>query len=390
MMDHYYGAFAGIAKEGTERLRAQDAQHSGRVLEGAEHSAAVEKLRGSANSKRSGVVVTIAPPEPPPEPKPTVLNFKPQPGVMVRQDIPSIAANPDLDLRRTMVEAKVNDQPVNSSGSLESLLELGAKRDINLSQSLALLGAYDGDVESLTLRSRVEMGDVHGMEVFSDEGIVYRDSTTLSRYYHMPEISFSLQTVDGGTINIKLSIDEFINEATGYSGHEDPRTGMSRSLTFTMETQGDISQAAWEGLAPIMESLDAMINSFNTDQALRQSDVDAFINQIEVNQSLYSSSDLRFKLNTTHDGVLRDIGITTDQVNPSRITVNEVAMASFYQSAVSLGAHTMQRAIGDFDREAFAQLSPHNPEAFYLSAIASDWDTGYENLIRFMHSFLEE
>ncbi|MFY0663446.1 MAG: hypothetical protein JXQ97_02410 [Natronospirillum sp.] len=243
MIDHYYGAFAGIAKEGTERLRAQDAQHSGRVLEGAEHSAAVEKLRGSANSnsKRSGVVVTIAPPEPPPEPKPTVLNFKPQPGVMVRQDIPSIAANPDLELRRTMVEAKVNDQPANSPNVLESLLELGAKRDINLSQSLALLGAYDGDVESLTLRSRVEMGDVHGMQLLGEQ--VFNNPLKPSRYHHTPEVSFSLQTVDGGTIDIQLSIEEFTNHSGGSFSHQlGVHKGMSRTLTFTVDTKGPVSR----------------------------------------------------------------------------------------------------------------------------------------------------
>lgn len=388
MIDHYYGAFAGIAKEGTERLRAFSAQDSGRALEGAEHAAAVESLRSSAsNSKRhGGVVVTIAPPEPPPEPKPSVLNFKPQPGVMVRQDIPSIAANPDLELRRTMVEAKVNDQPTNSPNVLESLLELGTKRDINLSQSLALLGAYNGDVESLTLRSRVEMGDVHGMQLLGEQ--VYNNNFNPWRYHHTPEVSFSVQTVDGGTIDIQLSIEEFINESGGYSGNMDPLKGMSRTLTFSMEAQGAISQAAWEGLAPIMESLDSMINTFNTDQALQQSDVDAFASQMTERQDVFSSGQLNLNIERS-EAMYRKIQINSGAGNTT-VSTDEKAMENFYRASVAQGRLTMMRVNDDFDLEASNKLIEDKSQSFYLSAITNDWDTDYDNLIRFMHSFLEE
>lgn len=102
-----------------------------------------------------------------------------------------------------------------------------------------------------------------------------------------------------------------------------------------------------------MEKLDAMINTFNTDQALRQSDVDALASQMAANQDLYSSSDLQFRLNTEHGGVIRQIDIATDHLGPSRISVDETAMAAFYRAGVSGAAFTMSIVDGDFDREAF-------------------------------------
>lgn len=385
MIDHYYGAYGNMGREWSMPVSVTDEKAYGRRLEGEELAAAAESLRRTAKTE-SSAVVTLAPPQPPPPPRPTEQIFEPLPGVMVREDIPAIPGSPEIEMRRSMVEAKVNDQPDNPPGGLYDLLDLGAKRDISLSENLALLGAYDGDVQNLTLRSRVEMGDVHGAQLFTQEGLVHR-SFTPQRTHRSPEMSFSLQTVDGGIIDIQLSIEEFVNrEANSDLTFSVSQKAMSRTLTFTMDSQGPVSQAAWEGLAPIMEKLDGMINTFNTDQALRQSDVDAFASQMAEQQDLYNSSELQF-----HTGVHvrseRNISITTHAGQAPTISVDENEMDTFYNGAAFRGSLAMGSV--SQDAGAVARFYNQNPEGFYLPAVSEGWSTDYDTFARFVHSLLE-
>lgn len=103
MIDHYYGAYADMVREDSERINALNALREAqtnavRRLEGEELAAAGESILRTGRTE-SSAVVTLAPPQPPPPPRPTEQLFEPLPGVMVREDIPAIEANPDLELR---------------------------------------------------------------------------------------------------------------------------------------------------------------------------------------------------------------------------------------------------------------------------------------------------
>ncbi|MFY0663444.1 MAG: hypothetical protein JXQ97_02400 [Natronospirillum sp.] len=136
-----------------------------------------------------------------------------------------------------------------------------------------------------------------------------------------------------------------------------------------------------------MEKLDAMINTFNTDQVLRQSDVDSFNSQMTERQDLFSSAQLSLSMELS-EAMYRKIQINSYQ-GSSFVSTDEKAMDVFFRTGVGLASFTMGIVNEDYDIKSYIDLLENNPKGFYLPAISSSWDTEYDNLIRFMHSFLE-